>query len=106
MRARLVALVEDLETQHQGKVVVLVSHGDALQIAQTAFARIPVTAHRYPIRGRSKEGYLEKGIQTPMARGRSTSIISMIHRIRTSRLPMKNTLSHTGAPRLYENEPP
>ena len=29
------------------QVMVLVSHGDALQIAQTAFARIPVTAHRY-----------------------------------------------------------
>ena len=36
--------------------------------------------------GRSMQGYLEKGIQTPMAKGRSTKIISMIKWIRTSRL--------------------
>jgi len=38
-------------------------------------------------------GYLEKGIQTPMAQDRSTKIISMIKWIRTSRLSMKNSLS-------------
>jgi len=36
--------------------------------------------------GRWVYGYLEKGIQTPMAQGRSTKIISMIKWIRTSRL--------------------
>ena len=39
---------------------------------------------------------LEKGIQTPMAQGRSTKIISMIRWIRTSRLSMKNSLSPSG----------
>ena len=39
--------------------------------------------------GRGIQGYLEKGIQTPMAQGRST----MIKRIRTSRLSMKKALS-------------
>ena len=38
-------------------------------------------------------GYLEKGTQTPMAQGRSTEIISMIKWIRTSRLPVQNSLS-------------
>ena len=38
-------------------------------------------------------GYLEKGIQTPMAQGRSTKIISMIKRTRTSRLSIKISLS-------------
>jgi len=38
-------------------------------------------------------GYLEKGIQTPMAQGRSTETISMIKWIRTSRLSIKNSLS-------------
>ena len=37
-------------------------------------------------------GYLEKGIQTPMAQGRSTKIISMIKLIRTSILSMKKSL--------------
>ena len=39
------------------------------------------------------QGYLEKGIQTPRAQGRSTKIISMIKWIRTSRLSIKNSLS-------------
>ena len=38
-------------------------------------------------------GYLEKGIQTPMAQGRSTKIISMIKWVRSSRLSVKNSLS-------------
>jgi len=38
-------------------------------------------------------GCLEMGIQTPMAQGRSTKIISIIKWIRTSRLSIKNSLS-------------
>ena len=38
------------------------------------------------------EGYLEKGIQTPMAKGRSSKIVSMMKWIRTSRLSIKNSL--------------
>ena len=38
-------------------------------------------------------GYLEEGIQIPMAQGRSTKIISMIQWIRSSRLSIKNSLS-------------
>jgi len=48
------------------------------------------------------EVYLEKGIQTPMAQGRSTKIISMIKWIRTSRLSIKNPLSlHVLPVRMY-----
>ena len=36
---------------------------------------------------------MEKWIQTSMVRGRSTKIILMIKRIRTSRLPINNPLS-------------
>ena len=36
---------------------------------------------------------MEKGIQTPMAQGRTPKIIEMIRRIRTSRLSMKKNLS-------------
>jgi len=39
------------------------------------------------------QGYLEKGIQTPVAQGRSTKIISMIMWTRTSRLSIKISLS-------------
>ena len=39
------------------------------------------------------QGYLEKEIQTPMAQGRSSQIISTIEWIRTSRLSIKNSLS-------------
>ena len=38
------------------------------------------------------------GIQTPMAQGRSTKIISMIKWIRTSRLSIKNSLSADNVP--------
>jgi len=48
--------------------------------------------------GRWVLGYLEKGIQTPMAQGRSTKIVSMIKWIRTSRLSIKNSLSETQVP--------
>ena len=40
---------------------------------------------------------VEKGIQTPMAQGRSTEIISMIQWIRTSRLSIKHSLSPSSA---------
>ena len=43
--------------------------------------------------GRWILGYLEKGIQTPMARGQSTKIIFIMRWIRTSRLSIKNFLS-------------
>ena len=46
-----------------------------------------------PLLGRSIQGYLEKGIQTPMAQGRSTKNISMMNWIWTSRLSVKNSLS-------------
>ena len=55
------------------------------------------TSHSAVWLGKSLErkelGYLEKGIQTPMAQGRSTKIISMIRWIRTSRLSIKKSLS-------------
>ena len=42
--------------------------------------------------GRQVSVYLKKGIQTAMAQGRSTTLISMIKWIRTSRLSIKNFL--------------
>ena len=42
--------------------------------------------------GRYILGYLERGIQTPMAQSRSTKIVWMIKWIQTSRLPTKNSL--------------
>ena len=38
-------------------------------------------------------GYMEKGIQTPMAQGRFTTTIWMIQWTRTSRLSIKNSLA-------------
>ena len=38
------------------------------------------------------QGYLEKGIRTPMAQGRSTKFISTSKWIRTSGLSIKNSL--------------
>jgi hypothetical protein len=39
------------------------------------------------------QGYLEKGIQSPMAQCRSIKIISMVELIWTGRLSKKNSLS-------------
>jgi probable phosphoglycerate mutase len=44
--ARVSALIVDLERRYSGASLLLVSHGDALQILQTAFARQPASAHR------------------------------------------------------------
>jgi hypothetical protein len=49
--------------------------------------------------------YLEKGIQTPMAQGRSTQIISMIKWIRTSRLSIKNSYLISSNPSLGPKGP-
>ena len=43
-------------------------------------------------RGRYIAGHQKKGIQAPMAQGRSTKVISMIKWIRTNRLSIKNSL--------------
>ena len=44
--ARVTALISELEARHAGETFLLVSHGDALQILQTAFARRDASAHR------------------------------------------------------------
>lgn len=44
--SRIIGLISDLEQQHTGQVILLVSHGDALQILQTGFAGIPAHQHR------------------------------------------------------------
>lgn len=44
--ARATALVRDLEQTYSGKNILLVSHGDTLQILQTAFERVPSSQHR------------------------------------------------------------
>ncbi len=46
VRARTTGLIRELESEHAGEVIVLVSHGDALQILQTAFENVPGSAHR------------------------------------------------------------
>jgi broad specificity phosphatase PhoE len=44
--ARVTALIVDLERRYTDTTLLLVSHGDALQILQTAFARRDASAHR------------------------------------------------------------
>lgn len=41
VRERSTALIKDLEEKYQNRTIFLVSHGDALQILQTAFHRWP-----------------------------------------------------------------
>ena len=43
---RTISLIHDLETQHTGKKILLVSHGDALQIMQTGFLSKSPKVHR------------------------------------------------------------
>jgi len=44
--ARVTALIADFEQRYAQRSLLLVSHGDALQILQTAFARREASAHR------------------------------------------------------------
>ena len=44
--ARVTELVAELEGRYSGSTLLLVSHGDALQILQTAFARRDASEHR------------------------------------------------------------
>ena len=44
--ARAAGAVQRVETKREGHAVLLVSHGDCLQILQTAFAGVDVSAHR------------------------------------------------------------
>ena len=44
--ARVTELVIELERNHRASCFLLVSHGDALQILQAAFARQPASLHR------------------------------------------------------------
>lgn len=46
VRARALSLLESLEEKYQGKNIVLVSHGDTLQILLTAFAEVEPHTHR------------------------------------------------------------
>jgi probable phosphoglycerate mutase len=43
---RATALIVDLERQHSGQDILLVSHGDTLQILQSGFARTDPARHR------------------------------------------------------------
>lgn len=44
--ARVTAVIADYENQYSAATILLVSHGDALQILQTAFARLDASSHR------------------------------------------------------------
>ena len=44
--SRVTELITDLERRHVDQTFLLVSHGDALQILQTAFARCDAASHR------------------------------------------------------------
>lgn len=46
VRDRLLVLITALEDRHTDQQVLLVSHGDPLQILQTVFAGIPMRSHR------------------------------------------------------------
>ena len=63
-------------------------------------SRLSIKNSRLPPPATPREGYLEKGIQTPMAQGRSTKIITMIKWIRTGRLSIKNLWRGRGEQRL------
>jgi probable phosphoglycerate mutase len=43
---RVSAVVYDYETKHSGATILMVSHGDALQILQTAFSKQDASNHR------------------------------------------------------------
>lgn len=43
---RVTSLVADYESSHRGSTLLLVSHGDALQLLQTAFAKQDASRHR------------------------------------------------------------
>jgi glucosyl-3-phosphoglycerate phosphatase len=42
----VVALIDDLDKQHAGRDILLVSHGDTLQILQAGLAGIDPARHR------------------------------------------------------------
>jgi probable phosphoglycerate mutase len=44
--ARVSSVVADYEELYSGATVLFISHGDALQILQTAFARLDASTHR------------------------------------------------------------
>jgi probable phosphoglycerate mutase len=44
--ARVTAVIADYEHRYSAATILLVSHGDALQILQTAFARLDASTHR------------------------------------------------------------
>jgi len=44
--ARVTAVIADYENRYAATNILLVSHGDALQILQTAFARLDASSHR------------------------------------------------------------
>ncbi|WP_157683762.1 histidine phosphatase family protein [Microlunatus soli] len=46
VRDRVLSMITDLEREHRGRAIVLVSHGDTSQITQAAFAGLPVHTHR------------------------------------------------------------
>ena len=44
---RTLAVISELEKKHKGKKILLVSHGDVLQILHTHFSKKPVSRHRH-----------------------------------------------------------
>jgi probable phosphoglycerate mutase len=46
LMARVSSVVADYEAQYSAATILFVSHGDALQILQTAFARLDASTHR------------------------------------------------------------
>ncbi len=44
--ARVTSVIADYENQYSAATILLVSHGDALQVLQTAFARLDASTHR------------------------------------------------------------
>ena len=44
--SRTTSLIRELENSYTGRTILLVSHGDALQILQTAFERVDSSCHR------------------------------------------------------------
>jgi glucosyl-3-phosphoglycerate phosphatase len=63
---RTTALIIELESTYQGKKVLLISHGDTLQILQTGFEKVSPAKHRqlpHLQKAEIREMYLKKTVQ-------------------------------------------
>jgi len=85
--------VDSVDSTSRLSIKNSLSPGDGCDRRALSPPSYPLTLKYGAGAGRKMYGYLEKGIQTPMAQGRSTKIISMNKWFRTSRLSIKHPLA-------------